>query len=78
MARLRCDGRGQTEEAERWFRQAAEAGDRGAQSNLGVLLAAGGQTEEAERWLRRAADGGDPTAAEALKHMRGRQSGTKR
>jgi TPR repeat protein len=51
-----------SEEAETWYRKAAEAGDTEAMVLLGLLLARRGQTREAERWLRKAADAGEASA----------------
>ncbi|HEU5475826.1 MAG TPA: tetratricopeptide repeat protein [Actinophytocola sp.] len=48
--------------AERSWRRAAEIGNAGAMSNLGVLLARRGDDVEAESWYRRAADAGDADA----------------
>ncbi|QRN79803.1 MAG: sel1 repeat family protein, partial [Nocardiopsis sp. BM-2018] len=42
------------EEAERWFRQAAENGNTSAMFNLGDLLEATGRGEEAEDWRQQA------------------------
>jgi Tfp pilus assembly protein PilF len=48
---------GLPEEAERWYRQAAEADHPAAAYNLGMLLLEQGRLEEAEQWLRRAVEG---------------------
>jgi len=48
--------------AERWCREAADAGDPYAMGYLGFLLKEKGQVDEAERWCREAADAGDPYA----------------
>jgi hypothetical protein len=47
-------GRGETAEAERWYRAAADIGNAMAMHNLGLLLAERGDTAEAQRWLRAA------------------------
>ena len=44
--------------AERWCREAADAGDPYAMGYLGFLLKEKGQVDEAERWYREAADAG--------------------
>lgn len=44
------------EDAERWYRRAADGGDTGAMYNLGLLLRTSGRLDDAERWYRRAAD----------------------
>jgi TPR repeat protein len=54
---------GLLEEAEQWFRSAANAGFPRAQANLGVLLAERGEIAEAEQWLRKAAASGDSRVA---------------
>jgi TPR repeat protein len=50
-------------EALRWYRKAADQGDAGAQSNLGVMYAKGQgvpqDSAEAARWYRKAADQGE-------------------
>ena len=43
------------EEAETWYRQAAEAGHLDAMGKLGALLQQTGRTEEAGKWRREAA-----------------------
>jgi TPR repeat protein len=56
-------------EAERWYREAAEAGHTPAAFNLGCLLSNTGEppgTVEAERWLREAAARGYGPASAAL------------
>jgi TPR repeat protein len=63
------------QEAERWFRRAADAGFHLAQFNLGALLAERGEIEEAAQWFRKAAATGDTglasRATEALDRIRG-------
>jgi TPR repeat protein len=58
------------EEAVRWFRKAAEQGDRDAQTNLGSLYLLGDRLpqdySEALKWLRAAADQGHPLAQTKL------------
>jgi TPR repeat protein len=62
------------QEAEQWFRRAADAGFPRAQFNLGVLLAERGEVAEAEQWLRKAAATGDSRvtsrATQALDRIR--------
>ena len=58
--------RGDTAQAERWWRQAAEAGYHAAMTNLAGVLKERGDTREAERWLRRATQLGDIEAAHDL------------
>ena len=52
--------RGRLEEAETWYRRAAEAGDGRAMHNLGVLLGLRGELGEADTWYRRAAEAAIP------------------
>jgi TPR repeat protein len=63
------------QEAERWFRRAADAGFHLAQFNLGALLAERSEVAEAEQWFRKAAVAGDTglaaRATEALDRIRG-------
>jgi uncharacterized protein len=54
---------GRLEEAESWFRSAADAGESAAAFNLAYLFRAQGRLEEAETWYRTAADAGDTRAA---------------
>ena len=65
MAAMYCTGAGvvrNLEEAIKWYRRAAEQGDRYAQYNLGVMLLKGqGAPQDAEqafRWCREAAGHG--------------------
>ena len=63
--------RGRLEEAEAWYRRAAnashaEAGGREVMTHLGVLLQRRGRLEEAEAWYRRAAKARD---REAMTHL---------
>ncbi|UKY50676.1 hypothetical protein KI385_18870 [Streptomyces inhibens] len=51
------------------FRLAAEAGDRHALQNLGILAESLGEWEDAERWFRRAAEAGLPRSAGRLGRM---------
>lgn len=53
---------GRPDEAERWFRRAAEAGHPGALYNLGNLAYEDGRHREAEHWLNEAAEAGHPNA----------------
>ena len=53
---------GRPDEAERWFRRAAEVGHPGAFFNLGNLAYEDGRHREAEHWLTEAADAGHPIA----------------
>lgn len=63
---------GRPDEAERWYRRAAEAGHPGALFNLGNLAYEDGRHREAEHWLTEAADAGHPTAPYVLaKLLRG-------
>jgi uncharacterized protein len=50
--------RDELEEAEHWWRRAANAGLHDAEYNLGLLLQQRDDLEEAEHWLRRAANAG--------------------
>jgi Flp pilus assembly protein TadD len=54
--------RGRTDEAETWWRRAADAGHPGAMSGLAYLLAMAGRVDAAETWRRRAAAAGEPGA----------------
>jgi TPR repeat protein len=59
--------RGDEAAAERWWRCAADQGNTGAMSNLGVLLVqTRGDEGEAERWWRCAADRGNTGAMSNL------------
>jgi TPR repeat protein len=62
------------QEAEQWFRRAADAGSLRAQFDLGSLLAERGEVAEAEQWLRKAAEAGDTGVAsraiQALERIR--------
>jgi TPR repeat protein len=53
--------RGWVDEAEEWYRQAAEAGSAEAMNNLGAVVERR-DTEAAEQWYRRAACAGQPAA----------------
>jgi TPR repeat protein/DNA-binding XRE family transcriptional regulator len=57
---------GRPDEAERWFRRAAEAGHPGALFNLGNLAYEDRRHREAEHWLTEAADAGHPIAPYVL------------
>lgn len=57
---------GRPDEAERWFRRAADAGHPGALFNLGNLAYEDGRHREAEHWLSEAADAGHPVAPYVL------------
>ena len=62
-----CHERGDSVEAERWWRWAAEQGTAAAQHNLGVLLGRGAEgvaqdMAQAAAWSRRAAEQGDVEA----------------
>jgi TPR repeat protein len=63
------------QEAERWFRYAAEAGSDLARFNLGILLVQRGELEEAELLFRGVAMTGDTglasRASEALDRIKG-------
>jgi tetratricopeptide (TPR) repeat protein len=58
--------RGDIDEAEPWYRRAAEAGNTYAMTNLGILLNERGDTDEAEVWYRRASEVGHVTAMYGL------------
>ena len=62
------------QEAERWFRRAADAGSHRAQLDLGALLAERGEVAEAEQWLLKAAAASDTglasRATQALDRIR--------
>ncbi len=59
----RLRARGETDEAERWLRRAAEAtGEPFFLVELGELLAGRGDVDGAETWYRRAAEAGDVDA----------------
>ncbi|GGX01242.1 tetratricopeptide repeat protein [Streptomyces noursei] len=51
------------------FQRAADAGDRSALHNLGLLAESLGEGDEAERWFRRAAEAGEPQSAGRLGRM---------
>lgn len=70
--RLRESGR--LEEAEGWFRRAADTGDSEAMSTLGQLLRRLGRVEAAEHWYRRAAEAGNTSAMARVGYLL-RQSG---
>jgi TPR repeat protein len=55
--------------AERAWQVAAEAGDHGAENNLGVLFQELRRVEEAERWYRRAAEAGEHPAENNLGNL---------
>jgi TPR repeat protein len=54
--------RGELDDAEAWYRRAADAGDSDAMDKLGVLLHDRGELDEAEVWWRRAAEADDTNA----------------
>ncbi|MGZ8379893.1 MAG: hypothetical protein ACXW0Z_21910, partial [Gemmatirosa sp.] len=68
--------------AVRWYRQAAESGDRLAQYRLAMLLREGRGVKRDERaaipWLQRAAEQGDVNAQEALARAYEKGSGVKK
>ena len=47
---------GRQDQAEQWYRKAADAGDADAMVNLGALLAERGEEDQAGQWYRKAAD----------------------
>jgi tetratricopeptide (TPR) repeat protein len=47
---------GKQDQAEQWYRKAADAGDADAMVNLGALLAERGEEDQADQWYRKAAD----------------------
>lgn len=55
------------DEADQWFRQAAEHGNVDAMFNLASSLAFQGKTAEARQWFARAAARGDKNAARRLR-----------
>jgi TPR repeat protein len=69
--RREVQDRGNIDQAEQQYRQAAEQGDGGSMSNLGILLERQGDTVQAEQWLRRAADTDDYAAAGAMFNLGG-------
>ena len=48
--------RAKQDQAEQWYRKAADAGDADAMVNLGALLAERGEEDQAGQWYRKAAD----------------------
>lgn len=60
------DERGETQEAQQWYEEAAQEGNPDAMYNLGLLLERQGQQDEARRWFGRASDLGDVGATNAL------------
>ena len=60
---MRAAQRGDSVDAARWYRLAAEAGSRNGAFNLGLLLAREGSEPEAARVVARAADAGHGRAA---------------
>ena len=75
--------RGRSEEAEAWYRRAAnaghaEAGGREVMTHLGVLLQRRGRLEEAEAWYRRAAKARDREAMTHLGVLLQRRGGRRR
>ncbi|WP_433716980.1 SEL1-like repeat protein (plasmid) [Nocardia sp. CA-084685] len=64
---IRFRASGNPEQAEYWWRKAAEAGHPGAMNNLAILLNDDDRDfDEAEGWWYRAAEGGDPQAMHNL------------
>jgi tetratricopeptide (TPR) repeat protein len=61
-----AEQRGDRQEAERWYRQAAGAGNARAMNNLGWLAEQRGDRQEAERWYRQAAGAGNARAMNNL------------
>lgn len=55
-----------TNEAESWYRWAAEAGDTSVTYDLGILLHERGDLDKAEIWYQRAVDNGETLAMYAL------------
>jgi TPR repeat protein len=49
---------GKEDQAEQWYRKAADAGSTDAMSTLGALLWKQGKEDQAEQWYRKAADAG--------------------
>jgi TPR repeat protein len=60
------EGLGQTQEAEQWYRRAADTGSPHAMFLLAGRLRRAGQAWEAEQWYRQAARAGNPHAMRAL------------
>lgn len=57
-----CEGPGEPEEAERWYREAIHGGNRDALLSLGRLLVHLERYDEAEVWLRHAVETGSTAA----------------
>ncbi|MEU8374125.1 tetratricopeptide repeat protein, partial [Micromonospora sp. NPDC048894] len=57
------------EEAEQWYRRAADTGHTDAMYNLGILLEQRGSQDEAEQWYRRAAGTGHRPAMSNLRAL---------
>jgi TPR repeat protein len=57
---------GRIEEAETWFRRAADAGDVDAMFQLGSLFQMAGRIDEAQQWLQRASVAGHSGARNNL------------
>jgi len=57
---------GRLDEAEQWFRKAADTGHTGAMVDLGLLLQMRGDLADAEEWFRKAADAGDDWGMQCL------------
>jgi len=66
--------RGELDEAQTWYRRAAEAGHSEAMFNLGALLRGRGESDEAETWYRRAAATGHNGAKLSLTRLLERRS----
>jgi TPR repeat protein len=60
---------GRIEEAERFYRRAADNGHTSSMYSLGRLLHQAGRIEEAEQWYRRAADNGHASSMYRLGHL---------
>ncbi len=58
-----------SDEADQWFREAAEHGNVDAMYNLASSLASQGKTAEARQWFARAAARGDEEAARQLQGL---------
>ena len=58
MDNIQRGEKGDPEEAEEFYRRAAEAGHVGAMVNLGILLRTQDRPDEADAWMQRAIEAG--------------------
>lgn len=63
------DHRGDDEEAERWWRMAAEGGETYAQFSMGRRSYHRGDKDDAEHWWRMATEAGLPEAQDNLEYL---------